>query len=69
MSWCNALRRTGSDFCATDNFQGTFAHFCVVTFTQKRIIKYVHPYPQNLQLQGVGVFQKPLSMCLVIVEK
>ena len=23
MSWCNALQRTGSDFCATDNFQGT----------------------------------------------
>ena len=27
MSWCNVLQRTGSDFCATNNFQGIFAIF------------------------------------------
>ena len=41
MSWCNFLQRTGSDFCATDNFQGTFADFHFTKFTQKRISMYL----------------------------
>ena len=36
MSWCNVLQWTGSDFCATDNFHCTFAHFHFI-FTQERI--------------------------------
>ena len=63
----NALQRTGSDFCATNNFQGIFAHFRSMIFIQERINIHVDPCLLNLQL--LGVFQMPLSMChLVIVE-
>ena len=64
MTWCNVLQRTDSDFCATNNFQGT-SHFRFVISTQEKINTYVDP--SNLQLQGV--FQMPLSLHLIIVEK
>ena len=41
MSWCNVLQRTGSDLCATDNFQGTFADFHFMIYTQRRINMYL----------------------------
>ena len=42
---CNVLSETGSDFCATDHFPGTFANFCFMIFTQERISTYVDPFP------------------------
>ena len=45
MSRCNVLQRTGPDFCATDNFHGTFAHFHFMIFTQERISMYVDSCP------------------------
>ena len=36
ISWHNVLQWTGSDFCATDNFHSTLAHFHII-FTQERI--------------------------------
>ena len=38
MSWCNVLRRAGSDYCVNDNFPGTFVNFCLKIFTQERIL-------------------------------
>ena len=35
--WCNVLWRADLDFCATDNFRGTFVNFCFVMFNQKII--------------------------------
>ena len=68
MSWCNFLRRTGSDFCPTDKFPRASTHFGFMMFnTQQKISTYVDPRLYNLQLKSV--FQTPLSMCLVIVEK
>ena len=44
MYWCNVLRRTGSDFCQTDNFLRTFTHFGFMIFnTLERISTYVDP--------------------------
>ena len=34
MSWCNVLRRAGSDFCV-NNFPGTFVDFRFKELTQK----------------------------------
>ena len=68
MSWCNVIRRTGSDFCPTDNFPLTFTHFGFMIFnTQEQTSTYVDPRLQNLRLYGF--FQTPLSRRLVIVEK
>ena len=41
MSRCNVLQRTDLDFCVINNFQGTFAHFHFMIFTQERINEYV----------------------------
>ena len=41
MSRCNVFQRTGLGFCVINNFQGTFAHFHFLIFTQERINKYV----------------------------
>ena len=38
MSWCNVLRRVGSDYCVNDISQGTFADFSLKIFTQERKI-------------------------------
>ena len=67
MLWCNVLWRTVFNFSPTDNFAGTFAHFCFMIFTLERINTYVDPCPKNLQLYGVS--QVPLSMYHVIFEK
>ena len=48
MSWCNILQRTGSYFCATNNFQVTFTPFCLNIFIQERIIAFVDRCPWNL---------------------
>ena len=45
MSWCNVLRRAGSDFCVNDNFPGTFVDFRLKIFTQERINTYVDACP------------------------
>ena len=45
MSWSNILQRTGLDFCATNNFEGIYAHFCFIIFIQERIITYIDPCP------------------------
>ena len=50
MSWCNVLRRAGSDYCVSDINPGTFADFCLKIFTQEKISSYGDPSPQNLQL-------------------
>ena len=34
ISWYYVPQRAGSGFCATNNFQGTFAHFGFLIFTQ-----------------------------------
>ena len=45
MSWCNVLRRAGSDYCVNDNFPGTFTDLCIKVFTQEKISSYVDPCP------------------------
>ena len=45
MSWCNVLRRTGSDYCVNDDFPGTFADFILTIFTQEKISSYGDPCP------------------------
>ena len=45
MSWCNVLRRAGSDYCVNDDFPGTFADFRLKTFTQEESSSYVDPRP------------------------
>ena len=44
ISWCNVLRRAGSDYCVllriTDNFPGTFACFRLKIFTEEKISSY-----------------------------
>ena len=37
MSWCTVLQRAGSDYCANDNFPGTFADFCLKIFNQEKL--------------------------------
>ena len=37
MSWCNVLQRAGSDYCANNNFPGTFADFCLKIFNQEKL--------------------------------
>ena len=49
-SWCNVLRRAGSDYCVYDNFPGPFVDFCLKIFVQEIISSYVDPCPQNMQL-------------------
>ena len=36
MSWCNVLRRAGSDYSVNDNFPGTFADFYLKMFTPEK---------------------------------
>ena len=45
MSWRNALRRVGSDYCVNDNFPGTFADFRLKIFTQEKNSSYGDPCP------------------------
>ena len=45
MSWCNVLRRAGSDYCVNDNFSGTFADFLLKIFTQEKSSSYGDPCP------------------------
>ena len=49
MSWCNILRREGSDYYV-NNFPSTFVDFHFKKSTQEIISSYVYPCPQNLQL-------------------
>ena len=44
MSWCNVLRRAGSDYCVNDNFPSTFADFRLMIFTQDKISSYGDPF-------------------------
>ena len=44
MSWCNVLRRAGSD-CCVNNFPVTFVDFCFKKFTQEIICSFVEPCP------------------------
>ena len=48
-----AVQRTGLEFCATNNFRGTFANSCFIIFTQERINMYVDQCLYNFQLQDV----------------
>ena len=50
MSWCNVLRRAGSDYCVNDNFPGTFTDFYLKIFTQEKMSSYPDPCLKNLQL-------------------
>ena len=43
MSWCNVLRRAGSDYYVNDNFPGIFADFRLKIFTQEKISSYGDP--------------------------
>ena len=45
MSWCNILRRAGSDYCVNDKFPGTFGDFRLKIFTQEKISSYGDPCP------------------------
>ena len=44
MSWCNILRRAGSDYYVND-FPGTFADFHFKKFIQEIISSYADPCP------------------------
>ena len=44
MSWCNILRRLGSDYYVND-FPGTFVDFLFKTYTQKISSSYADPCP------------------------
>ena len=44
MSWCNILRRAGSDYYVND-FSGTFADFRFKKFIQEIISSYADPCP------------------------
>ena len=44
ISWCNFLRRAGSD-CVNDNFPSTFSDFCLKIFTQEKTSLYGDPCP------------------------
>ena len=45
MSWCNVLRRAGSNYCVNDDFPGTFVDFRLKIFTQENISSYDDPCP------------------------
>ena len=45
MSWCNVLRRVGSDYFVNDISPGTFADFRLKIFTQEKISLYGDPCP------------------------
>ena len=68
MSWCNVLRRAGSDYCANYNFPGVFADFRLKMFTQEKSVHMVVIHVRKIFNCNVS-FQMPLSKCLVIVGK
>ena len=66
MSWCNVLRKGGSDY-RVNNFPGTFVEFRFRRFTQEIII------PMMIHVRKIFdckvSFQIPFSKCLLIVAK
>ena len=45
MSWCNVLRRAGSDYCVHDISPGIFADFGLQIITQEKVSSYGDPCP------------------------
>ena len=38
MSWCNSLRRAGSDYCVNDNVPGSFVDFRIQFLLKKELV-------------------------------
>ena len=68
MSWFNIFQRTNSDFCASNNFQGSF----FVSFSFHGICpswSYESYGSYRYAVKSSSFFQMQLSMCLVLAEK
>ena len=65
MSWCNVLRRAGSDYCVNDNFPGMYADFRLKSFTQEKISSCIAMSVKSSTVMYVSnaVFKVPCNCC------